>query len=355
VNGQSATLIKKKNAFETLVLPLIIAIGIPAVIYVEFLEPAFSSYRMYSQQAVSDEARLAGLKKQYGESSQKETKKSDEKPVIYLLNYLESITAKSNIKLKSFQEAGGAGAKGITAFQMRFACNADTFAKFLFMSENTVPPLAVSNWRVTSIAGGSYSGMRQLEGMATVTFVSSRAGKKTDFAKLDRYKGNWRDVFAEVQKEALKAAPPPEPEEKEAPEPDPVVKWTLTAQMSDGESDLVVITHSLTGQRVIADLKKINALINVKGEEVEITVGEEKVLWKLGSSLEQDKLPVKLKELILEAKDGVPAKTEESKPAESGAVKKAEPEEEAVTPDDNTAPAPRGGRQRGRRNRPAQE
>ena len=344
MNGSSQKLIKKKGALEALIIPLVIAIGIPVVIYVEMLEPTVLSYRSSSLEVRSLGSKIEILKKQYEEKEKKGTTKGRiEKPDVYLLNYLDSAMAKSNVKLKSYQGVGGAGAKGITSSQVRFACNADTFLRFLYISENSLPPLGVSNWRITSIAGGSFSGMRQLEGMATITFVSSGAGQKAAFAKMDKIKSWWRDVFAEVQREAPKP-PPPEPVEEEEPEQEPEVNWTLTAQMSDGESDIIVVTNSVTRQRVLTDLKPLGAVINTKDELITINLGEEKVEWKLGDPIEQDKLPGKLKDAILWAKAGV-SKVDA---AEESNVEEEEKDSDANVTDSNTntGRSPRPGRTR---------
>ncbi len=303
-------IIKKKSLLEALVIPLVIALGVPLAIYIKLLEPSFSSFRVYSAEAASLEAKVDIIKKQYEEKDKLKPQKSAEKPVIYLLNYLDSASAKSNIKIKSFQEAGSQGSRGVSSFQLRFGCNADTFSKFLYFAENSVPPLAISNWRVTSIAGGSYSGMRQLEGLATLTFVSAGAGRKAVFAKLEGQKSWWRDVFAEVSREQPKAAPPPKVVEDT--EPDPIIKWTLTAQMSDGENELIVVTFSLTNRRVLVDLKPLGAVVSVKEELVTITAGGENLDWKLGEAIEQTKLPKKLADAILAAKEASsPSATQE--------------------------------------------
>ena len=319
--------IKQKSLFERIAIPVIIAVGIPAVISIKLLEPSFESYRSYSSE--TEQLALKGelLRKQLAVTAGGNTGKQKEKPVIYLLNYLEKLTGKSDIKLKSFQDTGTGGASGISSFQMRFACNVITYEKFLYMCENTFPPLSVSNWRISSLAGGSYSGMRQLEGTATISFLTAGAGAKAVYADPDKFKAGWRDIFAETQSDVK--APPPAAEETE---PDPVLKYSLTAQMSDGESDLIVITDSLN-RRVTLDLKKSSGISAVKDDNVEITIGTEKFSWKLGDAFEKEKLPAWLMKAVDEAKSAaaaVPAAVAPPAPDKTEAP--------AVIPDANNTP-----------------
>ena len=307
----------KSGFFERVAIPVIIAVGIPAVIFVKFLEPSWASYRSYSAEIVQLSLKSELLKKQLSASTDGKPGKQKEKPVIYLLNYLEKLTGKSDIRVKSFQDTASGAVNGISAFQMRFVCNFITFERFLYMCENTFPPLAVSSWRISSLAGGSYSGMRQLEGTATVSFLTAGSGAKAVYADQNRFKAGWRDIFAEMQAEMKPPSPP-----AEETEPDPVLKWSLTAQMSDGDSDLVIITDSLN-RRVTVDIMKAGGNSAVKEDNVEITLGAEKFVWKLGDAFEKEKLPAWLMKAMVDAKSASsvvpPASTavQESVPAPS--------------------------------------
>ncbi len=289
--------VKQKSLFERIAVPVVIAVGIPAVIFIKLLEPSFVSYKSYSREA--DQLALKGglLKKQLSAAEGTNTGKQKEKPVIYLLNYLEKLTEKSDIKLKSFQDTASAGVNGISSFQMRFACNVITYGKFLYLCENTLPPLAINNWRISSLAGGSYSGLRQVEGTATVSFLTAGAGAKAVFADPEKFKADWRDIFSETPSNVK--APPPVEEEAE---PDPVLKYSLTAQMSDRDSDIIIITDSLN-RRVTVDLKKNGGRSAVKEDNVEVTLGVEKFIWKLGDSLEQEKIPAGIVKVMTAAKE----------------------------------------------------
>ncbi len=314
---EKKSLFGKSGFFERIAIPVIIAVGIPAVIYVKFLEPSLASYRFYSAEIEQLSLKSELLKKQLSASTDGKPGKQKEKPVIYLLNYLEKLTGKSNIRVKSFQDTASGAVNGISAFQMRFVCNFSTFERFLFMCENTTPRLAVSSWRISSLAGGSYSGMRQLEGTATVSFLAAGAGAKAVYADQDRFMASWRDIFAEIKAEMRPPSPP-----AEETEPDPVLKWTLTAQMSDGDSDLIIVTDSLN-RRATVDLKKAGGSSAVKEDNVEITVGAEKFTWKLGDAFEKEKLPAWLMNAMAGNKSGstaappVSAGAQESAPAPS--------------------------------------
>ncbi len=307
----------KSGFIERITIPVIIAVGIPAVIFIKLLEPSLTSYRSYSAEIEQLSIKSELLKKQLSASTDGKPGKQKEKPVIYLLNYLEKLTGKSDVRVKSFQDTASVAVNGISSFQMRFVCNFSTYERFLFMCENTFPPLAVSSWRISSLAGGSYSGMRQLEGTATVSFLTAGSGAKAVFADPDKFKASWRDIFAEMQAD-MKPPPPP----AEETEPDPVLKWSLTAQMSDGESDLVIITDSLN-RRVTVDLKKTGGSSAVKEDNVEMTFGAEKFTWKLGDAFEKEKLPAWLMKAMVDAKSASsvvpPASTavQESVPAPS--------------------------------------
>jgi hypothetical protein len=339
----------RKKQTDKLIFPVILMVGIPAVIYVYLLEPAMRGYFSGLDEKASHESTLAEKKKQFSNEDKAVEKQSSEKGVIFLLNYLETLTADSNMKMKSFQVIGGTSTKGMPSFQMRFACNADTLIRFMYMSENTKPPLSVSNWRVNSIAGGSFSGMRQLEGIATLTMLGSGGGIKPGFAKLDRYKALRRDPFAELVKEAPKEEPKPEPKEEQ--EPPSVVKWSLTAQMSDGEGDYMIFTNGDTKQRVITNLKDLEgAKVAVGEEKVEISIGEEKLEWQLGESKEEDKLPAKLKEFILKMKE-VPAAEGSGEDGGKKTEKKEESPAVQSAPAENEQPAGGGGEGKGRRGR----
>ena len=287
----------KRGFFESIAIPVIIAVGIPAVIFVKLLEPSLTSYKSYSAEIEQLSIKSEMLKKQLSASTDGKQGKQKEKPVIYLLDYLEKLTGKSDLRVKSFQDTASGAVNGISAFQMRFVCNFCTYERFLYMCENTFPPLAISSWRISSLAGGSYSGMRQLEGTATVSFLTAGSGAKAVFADPEKFKSSWRDIFAEMQADTK---PPPPPVEET--EPDPVLKWSLTAQMSDGESDLVVITDSLN-RRVTVDLKSAGGSSSVKDDNVEITVGAGKFTWKLGDAFEKEKLPAWLTKAIADAKN----------------------------------------------------
>ena len=333
--------IKQKSLFERIAVPVVIAVGIPAVIFIKLLEPSFASYRSYAAEA--EQLALKGelLKKQLAAPAGEKAGKQREKPVIYLLNYLEKLTERSDIKLKSFQDTATGGVNGISSFQMRFACNIITYERFLFLCENTFPPLAVNNWRVSSLAGGSYSGMRQLEGTATVSFLTAGSGAKAVYADLNKFKAGWRDIFAETPSD-VKAPPPP----VEETEPDPVLKFSLTAQMSDGESDIVVITDSLN-RRVTVDLKKYGGSSSVKDDNVEITLGTEKYAWKLGDSVEKEKLPAGIVKAMAAAKEEAAAPAAVAPPETKDA-----PALAPATAPDNPADRPL---RRSRRNRDAAE
>ncbi|OGF50817.1 MAG: hypothetical protein A2231_04160 [Candidatus Firestonebacteria bacterium RIFOXYA2_FULL_40_8] len=270
-------------------------------IYFWVLEPVFIEWSGLSRQENEILSKLVELRKTFNEESGSQVKNPGNKNTIFLLNYLDALVSKSGInKLKNFQPVGVQASKGAPSYQLRFAANANALLKFMYLAEETKPRLAISNCRASSVAGGSYSGMRQLECQVTVSLVSKGNETKINIADVLKFKNLSRDPFSNIVYEEPKQVKVKEPED--APE---VPKWTLTAVMSEGDLDTLLFKKENNGEKYAVTLKKTGdiTLAWVK-EQIEITAGGTKVLWPMGETKTEDTLPKELVESIKSGETG---------------------------------------------------
>ncbi|MFH1823964.1 MAG: hypothetical protein ABH873_01895 [Candidatus Firestonebacteria bacterium] len=294
----------KKVIREKILISIAISLILIFGIYSLVLEPAvncFSSARIEKNQI---KKMLIDLKKEYKDG--KLDVVSKDKVVIFGFNYLGEVTEKSKIKLKGSQVVDTQRVKGVSSFQMKFTSNANTLTKFLHFSENTVPPLIISNFRISSISGGSFEGMRQLECSAMVSVIPRNLSKKIVYPNLEKYMSLTRDPFSPFVKSEVKKVETPVTEE--APPPPPA-SWILNAAMSDDEGDYLIFTNNDNNEYIV-NLKKgkdANAgfkINNDADEAVKITIGHENIEWTLGETKSQEILPKELIDIINKSESG---------------------------------------------------
>jgi|GEM_PF-3403066 len=271
-------------------------------IYFGFLEPSLKELTSLGLQQKEILSKLTVLRKTFTEETAGQTKTRSSNDTIYLMNYLDALILKSDIiKLKSFQPVGAQGAKSVPAYQIRFAANANALLKFMYLSEKTLPRLAISSCRASSIAGGSYSGMRQLECQLTVSLFSKGNKKEIKIAGLEKFKAVYRDPFSEIVREEPKPEPEAEPE-AEAPE---IPKWTLTAVMSEGDADTLLFKKERFDTKRIVTLKRTGVISLAWGkDQVELKTGGVVLVWALGETKGEDVLSKEIKEAIQNGDSG---------------------------------------------------
>jgi len=284
--------LKNSTLREKILVSVAISLILIFSVYSLVLKFAMNYFSNVNIEKKQMEKILFDLKKDYKKDSTELISK--EEAIMFVFNYLGEVTEKSKIKLKNLQVMGTQNAKGILSFQMRFISNADTFNKFLYLSENTIPPLIINNFRISSISGGSFEGMRQIEGLATITVIPRSLSQKIILANLEKYESIQRDPFSPFVRSEVKLKTPVIEET-----PPQVPNWILTAAMSDEEGDYLIFTKSDDSSKFIVNLKgEEDITFKINNERIEIIVDNNKIEWILGESKSQDSLPKKLIEII---------------------------------------------------------
>ena len=338
---------KENNIKQNSLVPFTLLGALIIGVYFGLLEPLLTEWVSLNAGKKDTMVKLVELRKNYSEEAGSRAKNTGSKNDIFIMNYLDALTLKSDInKVKSFQPIGLQGAKGVPSYQIRFACNANALLKFMYLAEETQPRLAISNCRASSIAGGSYGGMRQLECLATISLVAKGNESKINIAETGKFKAVGRDPFSEVVK-----AEPRKERVVETPSIPEVTKWILTAVMSEGEADVLLFKKESGGEKFTVSLKKSGAIsLSWVNEQVELKIGEEKLLWGIGESKSEDTLP---KELVDNIKNGESAKGGSEKSFEAPKSSDAPTFEELNRFGQDDVPQnPRGGRSRGLRSGP---
>ncbi|MFH1073452.1 MAG: hypothetical protein V1752_00020 [Candidatus Firestonebacteria bacterium] len=308
---------KETDVKQNILIPFTL-IGASIIgIYFGLLEPSIRELVSLNTRKNDVEVKLVDLKKNYNEEPGSLIKNTGNKNIAYLLDYLEALILKSDInKLKSYQPVGIQGAKGIPAYQIRFTANANDLLKFMYLSEETLPRLAISSCRASSIVGGLYGGMRQLECLLTVSLIAKGNETKINIAGLNKFKSIYRDPFSETPE-----AEPVKEKIKEPEEVREVEKWTLTAVMSDGEADTLLFKKESGEEKHAVTLRKTGQISLVWGKDrVEIKIGEEKILWLMGETKAEDTLPKEFVESIKNGESGKDAVEKTPEALRSGGI-----------------------------------
>ena len=280
---------------EKIILSLGVLVASAALPVLLFLEPALKNYSENLSDILNAKNEIIRIKAADKEIGVKPLDPG--RAIIYLYNYMEGVTVNSGVKLKNFQASGSQGSKGMANFQLKLGSNASTFARLLFIAENTVPAMYISNFRISSQSGGTYEGMRQLETIASVSISTKRLGGKTFYADGTKFKALKRDPFA-----ASDGKPEVKPPETKAAG---IENWILTAAMSDEDGDILLFKKEGAALKYAVSLKKGGGLaLKWSGESVEIKTGAEKISWVLGETTPEDSIPKVLKEEILKGDTG---------------------------------------------------
>ncbi|GEM_PF-2935199 len=296
---------------EKLILSIGVLVASVVLAVILFLEPALKTYSNVLADIAYAKKEIAHIRTADKEIGVKQLDPG--RAIIYMYNYMEGVTVNSGVKIKNFQASGNQGTKGMANFQLKLGANALTFAKLLYISENTVPAMSISSFRISSQSGGTYEGLRQLETVTSVAISTKRLGGKTFYADGAKFKALRRDPFAPYEgKTAVKELKQPDDKTSAA------ENWVLTAAMSDGDMDVLLYKKENGTTKYAVSLKKGGQLaLTWSGESVEIRAGEEKTVWVLGEAKAENIIPKILKEAIMNGDTG---KVDKSLAAEVPAV-----------------------------------
>ncbi|MCX5777449.1 MAG: hypothetical protein NTX32_07510 [Candidatus Firestonebacteria bacterium] len=262
---------------------LFTAVTLAAVLLVE---PAVKEYRATLLDIAVCRKETVRIKKNDKEKGAKPL--TADKANNYMFNYIEGFTEKSEVENKSFRSSGVQITKGTANFQLKLESNAVTFLKLLFVAENTVPFVSINNFRISSMGGGTYKGLRQLDTVVAVSISTKRLGAKILYPDLSKFITLKRDPFAPA---ALFEKASPGIQKTVVSE-----SWTLTAAMSEEEQHVLFFKEEGNGKGYKIMLKKKGGIMLFwSGSEVNIKTEKENLLWSVGETKAASKIP----ELIL--------------------------------------------------------